>query len=269
MALAEIPGVAPHRDGEPIHLLHPSHALPRHVAVIMDGNGRWATSRGLPRFLGHDEGARSVRKAVELHRKLAIPYLTLYAFSTENWGRPALEVECLMNLLARWAQKEREDLYRERVKVRLIGQPWRLASSAKRELEETVRRTDVEDPVTVLTLALSYGARSELARAAHAIARAAKEGTLDPAALEGDLAEATLADFLDTRGMPDPDLVIRTGGEVRTSNFLLWQTAYSEWMFRARAWPEFRENDFLECFAEYANRKRRFGRVSGAASEAV
>ncbi|MBI4614439.1 MAG: di-trans,poly-cis-decaprenylcistransferase [Planctomycetes bacterium] len=246
--------------------------MPQHVAVIMDGNGRWAASRGLPRLAGHEEGARSVRKAVELFRKLAIPYLTLYAFSTENWGRPAYEVAGLMKLLARWARSEREELRKERVSVRLIGQPDRLARAAREELHETVRATAVSSPVTVLTLALSYGGRSEVARAAARVARAVLAGTIDPEELEGEGGEEILARHLDTAGTPDPDLVIRTGGEIRTSNFLLFQSAYSEWIFRATPWPEFREEAFLDCFAEFASRRRRFGltdsQVSGEVAKA-
>lgn len=227
----------------------------------MDGNGRWAQNRGLPRLAGHERGARSVRKAVELHRELEIPYLTLYAFSTENWKRPDQEVLGLMDLLAHWAESERQELIDQQISMHLIGEPHRLSPHALCSLNETVRATKRPDPITTLTLALSYGGRSEITRAAASISEQVQSGNLRPEDLQGPEGEQLFSSFLDTAPLPDPDLVIRTGGDIRISNFLLFQSAYSEWFFRPEPWPSFGKHHFLECFEEMAQRVRRFGQT--------
>ncbi len=229
-------------------------ALPRHVAVIMDGNGRWARQRGLPRVEGHRMGIRAVRAVVECARELGIPYLTLYAFSVENWGRPPTEVTTLMSLLREFLLKELPELIRQRIRLNVIGEPEKLPAVVREVLERTLSATAGHTEMT-LTLALSYAGRNEILRAARRIAEDAAKGRIAP----DEMTESGFAQRLDTAGMPDPDLVIRTSGELRISNFLLWQAAYSEFIFTDVLWPDFGKTEFLQALDEYSRRHRRFG----------
>jgi undecaprenyl diphosphate synthase len=229
-------------------------SLPRHVAIIMDGNGRWASLRGLPRIEGHRMGVRSVRAVVECARELRIPCLTLYAFSLENWGRPEPEVLALMTLLKEFLVSERSLLRRQRIRLRVIGEISSLPSPVRRVLERTVSSTAGNTEMT-LTLGLSYAGRNEIVRAARRLAAEAAEGKIAP---EG-ITEEVFSSRLDTEGIPDPDLVIRTSGEIRISNFLLWQSAYAEFAFTDVLWPDFGKAEFLQALEEYSRRHRRFG----------
>ncbi len=220
----------------------------------MDGNGRWAKLRGLPRIEGHRMGVRAVRAVVECARELGIPYLTLYAFSTENWGRPPAEVETLMGLLREFLVKELPELRRREIRLRAIGEVSQLPAVVRRVLDATINATAGRGEMT-LTLALSYAGRNEIVRAARKLAAEAAAGSLAP----GAITEEDLAARLDTAGMPDPDLVIRTSGELRVSNFLLWQAAYAEFVFTDVYWPDFGKAEFLAALDEYARRDRRFG----------
>nr|WP_281289717.1 isoprenyl transferase [Geothermobacter ehrlichii] len=228
--------------------------IPRHLAIIMDGNGRWAEQRHLPRISGHRQGVRVVRDIVKECHRLGIDYLTLYAFSSENWGRPEEEVSALMDLLGRYLQSELELMLKNRISLRVIGELDRLPPGVRSALKETVERTRNNGDM-VLTLALSYGARNELVRAVRKIAAKVQAGLLLP----GEITERTFADCLDTAGMPDPDLLIRTSGEMRVSNFLLWQLAYAEMVFTPVLWPDFNEDELHRCLEEYSSRERRFG----------
>ena len=228
--------------------------LPRHVAVIMDGNGRWARQRGLPRAEGHRMGARSVREVVECARELGINYLTLYAFSLENWGRPEAEVKTLMALLQEFLLSELPLMLRHGIRFRTIGDTSALPFAVRQVLSGTLAATAGNTDMT-LTLGLSYAGRDEIVRAARRIAAEAAQGKLDP---EG-VTEETFSGRLDTAGMPDPDLVIRTSGEIRVSNFLLWQSAYAEFVFTDVLWPDFGKAEFLRALEEYSRRNRRFG----------
>lgn len=229
-------------------------SLPRHVAIIMDGNGRWARRRGLPRAEGHRRGKDAVRAAVETARRLEIPYLSLYAFSTENWNRPGDEVGALMALLRRYLRTELRRMMKHDIRLVAIGNLRRLPTDVQEALRHNVRETRRNRSMTVL-LAVSYGAREELVLATRAIARDVRDGRLDP----GQITEATIADRLYTAGIPDPDLLIRTGGEMRVSNFFLWQIAYSELVVTPTLWPDFGEEQFLAAVEEYQGRQRRFG----------
>ncbi|MEW6719445.1 MAG: isoprenyl transferase [Thermodesulfobacteriota bacterium] len=229
-------------------------SLPRHVAIIMDGNGRWARQRGLPRAEGHRMGSRAVREVVECARELGIPYLTLYAFSVENWGRPETEVRTLMSLLQEFLVSELPLMRRHGIRLRVIGEPSSLPAPVRRILDRTLAATGKNTEMT-LTLGLSYAGRNEIVRAARAIAADAAAGKLEP----GAVTEETFSGRLDTAGMPDPDLVIRTSGEQRVSNFLLWQSAYAEFVFTDVLWPDFGKTDFLRALEEYSRRNRRFG----------
>ncbi|HEY5765767.1 MAG TPA: isoprenyl transferase [Candidatus Deferrimicrobiaceae bacterium] len=229
-------------------------ALPRHVAVIMDGNGRWAKLRGLPRVEGHRTGIRSVRAVVECARELRIPFLTLYAFSSENWGRPKAEVALLMELLGQFLTRELPELRKHRIRLCAIGEIHLLPDAVRKSLEKTVSATAEHREMT-LTLALSYAGRNEVVRAARRLAEEAAAGTVSP----GEISEELFASRLDTAGMPDPDLVIRTSGELRISNFLLWQSAYAEFVFADALWPDFGKAEFLAALEEYSRRDRRFG----------
>lgn len=239
--------------------------LPRHLAVIMDGNGRWAQARGWRRVRGHEAGADSVRAVVETCRRLEISYLTLYAFSRENWDRPQAEVAALMKLLVRFLKKERDDLIAKDIRLNAIGQIERLPPSSRKELERVMADT-AHCQGMVLNLALSYGGRQELVRAARLLCQEAAAGKLDPEAVD----EAALAARLYTSGQPDPDLMIRTSGEQRISNYLLWQLAYTEFVFTETFWPDFREAELAAALKEYAGRQRRFGKtgeqISGGSS---
>ena len=230
--------------------------LPRHVAVIMDGNGRWAERRGKPRIVGHQAGMKAVREVIETTAELGIPYLTLYAFSQENWKRPRTEIEALMGLLKRYIRTERKDLIDKGIRVRAIGDIERLAHGSREELDELITDTAANERLTV-TLALSYGGRSEIVEAVRRIAREVRAGELDPEGID----EEVFADRLYTADLPDPDLLIRTSGELRISNFLLWQIAYTELYVTEVLWPDFDRDAFLDAVAAYQGRERRFGRV--------
>lgn len=231
--------------------------VPRHVAVIMDGNGRWATERGLPRTAGHEAGADSVREIVRACGELGIEFLTLYSFSTENWGRPEDEVDALMALLARYLLEERGELMHNRVRLCGIGQLDRLPDSVRTLLNEATRLTAGNQGL-LLTLALSYGSRAEMVDAVRRIAVDLTEGRLAP----GDIDETAITERLYTAGTPDPDLLVRTSGEMRLSNFLLWQLAYAELYVTDVYWPDFRRPHLEVALAAYASRQRRFGKTA-------
>jgi len=229
----------------------------RHVAIIMDGNGRWAQKRGLPRLHGHQEGARRVRDIVGACPALGVEYLTIFAFSTENWKRTQAEVGGLMLLFRRYIQREAQGLFAEGVRVRFIGDRDRLEPSLVRLMEDLEALTAANDRVH-LTIALNYGGRDEVARATRRLAREVAGGRIDPETVNAE----TLARFLDTCVLPDPDLVIRTSGEARISNFLLWQSAYAEYEFIPTLWPDFTPALFDEILARFSCRERRFGAVA-------
>jgi undecaprenyl diphosphate synthase len=231
-----------------------SPKVPRHVAVIMDGNGRWARQRGLPRIRGHEEGAESVRAAVRACRELGVQYLTLYAFSVENWSRPAAEVSALMRLLESFLERNERELHDNRVRLRAIGRLEDLDAGLRARLAGVEERTRAYDSGQLL-LALSYGGRTEIAHACREIARAVRRGELDPEAVD----EAAVAARLYAPDVPDPDLLIRTSGEMRVSNFLLWQISYAELYVTETLWPDFREDAFHKAIEEYGRRQRRFG----------
>ena len=231
--------------------------LPRHVAIIMDGNGRWARARGLPRFRGHTEGMQSVREIVETSVEIGFPNLTLYAFSQENWNRPAAEVNALMKLLQRYVAKERDELVRQGVEVKVFGDLARL-STGPRKAVNMIQDTTAGGQNLRLNLMISYGSRAEIIQAVRRIAQAVKEGRIEPAAID----EAMISAHLYTAGLPDPDLLIRTSGEQRISNFMLWQLAYTELYITPTLWPDFRRADLLAAIHEYQKRERRFGRVT-------
>ncbi len=232
----------------------PQDQAPRHVAVIMDGNGRWAHARGRPRTFGHKEGVEALRRAVEAAGDLGVSYLTVFGFSTENWRRPADEVSALMELLRLYVALDLERLAREGVRVRVIGQRDGLAPDILQIIERAEIRTAHNRGLN-LTIAFNYGGQSEIVRAARRVAADAAAGLLDPAALT----EHSFAAYLDTADLPDPDLVIRTSGEQRISNFLLWQAAYAELVFLDILWPDFNREALERAIAEYHNRERRFG----------
>src|SRR5689334_8206537 len=228
--------------------------VPAHVAIIMDGNGRWAQSRSLPRVAGHREGARAVRRTVEAAIRSGVSWLTIYAFSSENWRRPAGEIMDLTGLLRRYLKTEIAELKESGVRLRFIGDRTRFDRDIQIDLADAERDTSGNSRLN-LTIALSYGARAEIAAAARAAAAAVCSGRLDA----GDLGEETFERFLATAGMPDPDLIIRTSGEQRLSNFLLWQAAYSELVFVPTYWPDFDRTALEGAIAEYHRRERRFG----------
>jgi len=231
--------------------------LPAHIAIIMDGNGRWAKTRGLERGEGHREGVNAIRKVVEAASKASVQYLTLYAFSTENWSRPAEEVKGLMGLMVYAISRETADLKKNGVRIRCIGDMDRLPEYARAALKECIRETAGGTGLT-LVLALSYSSKWELAAAAKKVTEDVIKGVLS----ERDINEETLAGYLTTRGIPDPDLLIRTGGEQRISNFLLWQCAYTEFYFTDTFWPDFGEDALYEAIIEYQGRERRYGKTS-------
>jgi undecaprenyl diphosphate synthase len=230
--------------------------LPTHVAIIMDGNGRWAKQRGMPRVEGHRNGVESVRAIVRACGEVGVKYLTLYAFSVENWNRPKDEVDTLMKYLARFLKNEIGELNRSNVRLEAIGQIWRLPEAVQLQLEKTKAALAKNNGLT-LVLALSYGGRTELVEATRAIAAKVKSGQLDPA----EINERVISEHLYTRHSPDPDLMIRTSGEMRISNFLLWQISYAELVVTQTLWPDFRKAQFFEALEEYARRHRRFGAV--------
>ena len=230
--------------------------LPRHVGVIMDGNGRWAKSRLRNRVFGHEEGANSVREIVRCCRKLGIPYLTLYAFSKENWHRPWEEVEALWRLLKRFLDSELPELLAQEIRLCHIGDEEGIPEGVLQELHRVQRETEHFDKLT-LSLAMNYGGRQEIVRAAKRFASDVKQGLIALEALDSEV----FSRYLFTASLPDPDLIIRTGGEYRVSNFLLWQLAYAELYTSPVLWPEFREPQFLEALEAYAGRERRFGKT--------
>jgi len=230
--------------------------IPQHLAIIMDGNGRWAEQRRLPRIIGHRKGVETVQAVVDECLALGIHHLTLYAFSSENWGRPRDEVDALMGLLGNYLQRELKRLPLKRIRLRAIGELDRLPPKIRAILEKVIANT-ANNRDLVLTLALSYGGRNELVRATRALAREAAAGRLDPDAID----ETMLAGALDTAGLPDPDLLIRTSGETRISNFLLWQAAYAEFVFLEVLWPDFSAAHLRTALDEFSRRQRRFGLV--------
>jgi undecaprenyl diphosphate synthase len=239
----------------------PVSSRPAHVAIIMDGNGRWAQARGLPRIEGHRRGVESVRRAVRSAIDLGLRYLTIYSFSSENWSRPADEVSDLMGLLKRFIRNDLADLHRNNVKVRIIGLRRNLSADLRALLNEAEELTRGNSGLT-LVVAFNYGARQEIVEAARKLALEAVAGRLDAAAID----DAALGAQLDTAGIPDPDLVIRTSGEQRLSNFLLWQAAYAEFVFLPIHWPDFDHAAFQSALAQYAARERRFGGTAAPAA---
>ena len=230
--------------------------LPQHVAVIMDGNGRWAKSRHLPRVEGHRRGADSAREIIRTAGELGIKYLTLYAFSAENWNRPKDEVDALMKYLVHYLKTETKELDKSNVKLEVIGQIYRLPENVQEQLQKSITTLSKNNGLT-LVMALSYSSRIEIIEAVRAIAQKVKAGKLDPA----DINERVFSENLWTRHVPDPDLLIRTSGEMRVSNFLLWQISYAELVITPTLWPDFRKPQFCEALEEYARRHRRFGGV--------
>lgn len=230
--------------------------LPRHVAIIMDGNGRWAQKRRQPRLFGHKAGAESVRDIVKTCRETGIEYLTLYAFSSENWCRPEQEVSGLMSILKNFLESELPRMQKNDIRLMSIGDRQRLPKEVRESLERGIAVTSGNSKLT-LNLALSYGSRDELVRAVKTISSLCLKGELAP----DQITDRIINENLDTRQMPDPDLLIRTGGEARLSNFLLWQVSYSEIYFTETMWPDFRRETFLQALLEYQSRERRFGRT--------
>ena len=228
----------------------------RHVAIIMDGNGRWATNRGWPRLVGHRKGAERVKEIVNAAPDMGIRYLTIYAFSTENWKRSTEEVLGLMAIFSRYIQREADRMSREGVRMRFIGDRSRLDPKLQRLMSGIEARTAGFDRLH-LTVAINYGGRDEILRAVQALVREGAEGRLEPC----DVTEAAISNRLDTGGLPDPDLVIRTSGETRTSNFLPWQSAYAEYEFTPTLWPDFSPDELAAILARFGNRDRRFGGV--------
>jgi undecaprenyl diphosphate synthase len=231
-----------------------SGAVPRHVAIIMDGNGRWAKARGLPRTLGHREGAEALRRVVRAAAEFGVGYLTVFGFSSENWKRPPEEVTDLMGLLRLYLRQEIAEIDENGVRLRVIGNRDRLSSDIIQLIEDAERRTKDNTRLN-LTVALSYGGRAEIVWAAQQLARAVRAGSLDPE----DIDEAAFQRHLFTADIPDPDLVIRTSGEKRISNFLLWQSAYAEYVFMDKLWPDFSGEDLKIAITEFGGRKRRYG----------
>lgn len=231
--------------------------LPKHLAIIMDGNGRWAKEKGKLRVFGHKNGVLAVRDTVEGAVELGVKYLTLYAFSTENWNRPKLEVMALMELLVSTISKETKTLMDNGVRLNAIGNLASLPEKCRKQLIETIQKTSANTNCT-LTLALSYSSRWEITEAVKKIALLVRDGELNP----DDITEDSFSKYLNTAGMPDPELMIRTSGEHRISNYLLWQIAYSELYFTPKLWPDFRREDLYEAVIDYQKRERRFGKTS-------
>jgi undecaprenyl diphosphate synthase len=231
--------------------------LPQHIAIIMDGNGRWAKQHGEPRIFGHENGVRSVREVVEAAAELGVKYLTLYAFSTENWNRPQEEVIALMQLLVHTISAETKTLNENKIRLQAIGNLNSLPEDCFNELHDAIEKTKNNERTT-LVLALSYSSRWEITNAITNIAKQIEDKTLTSSEITEDIVNANLC----TAGIPEPELMIRTSGEHRISNFLLWQLAYSELYFTEKLWPDFRKNDFYEAILDYQNRERRFGKTS-------
>jgi len=229
-------------------------SLPRHVAIIMDGNGRWAKERTLPRIEGHRAGAESARTIIRVAGEVGIKYLTLYAFSVENWNRPKDEVDALMKYLIHYLKTETPELNKNNVRLEVIGQIYRLPEAVQEHLRKSIATLSKNNGLTLI-MALSYGGRTEIVDAVRSIAAKAKAGSLDPA----DITEQVFAQHLYTRNVPDPDLLIRTSGEMRVSNFLLWQISYAELYITPTLWPDFRKPQFFAALEDYHRRHRRFG----------
>ena len=231
-------------------------SLPRHVAIIMDGNGRWAKQRSLPRIEGHRQGAESARAVIRASGEIGIKYLTLYAFSAENWNRPQDEVDALMKYLIHYLKTETPELNKNNVRLEVIGQIHRLPENVQEHLKKSIQTLSKNSGLT-LVMALSYSSRIEIVDAVRRISEKIKHGKLEPA----DINEEVISQHLWTRNIPDPDLLIRTSGEMRVSNFLLWQISYAELVVTQTLWPDFRKPQFFEALEEYAQRHRRFGGV--------
>lgn len=255
--MASGPREATGKDKAEQESLRSTGEIPRHIAVIMDGNGRWAKKRGLPRIAGHREGVESVREIVEVCGQLGVEYLTLYAFSTENWKRPEEEVSLLMRLLLTALRDETDRLHTNNVRLRTIGDTKALPIEVQAELRDAGIKTQHNTGLT-LTLALSYSGRWDITEAVKCIAREIREERLEPGAVTEDL----IARHLSMQETPDPDLLVRTSGELRISNFLLWQLAYSEIYITPKFWPAFRRSDLYAAISDYQRRERRFGMVS-------
>lgn len=230
--------------------------IPKHIAIIMDGNGRWATNRSLPRQLGHQEGMKRVVEIVECSKELGIENLTLYAFSTENWKRPKIEVEALMNLLVLFIRNELEKIHKNDVKIKVLGDISKLPSLAQKEVTRAIDKTSDNKSMT-LNIALNYGGRQELVEATKSILRDQKLGIINI----DDIDEDTISNYLYTKNQPDPDLIIRPSGELRLSNFLIYQSAYSEFYFSNILWPDFQKRDLYNAIIDFQKRNRRFGGV--------
>lgn len=231
--------------------------LPQHVAIIMDGNGRWAKAKGKDRSFGHQEGVISVRKVVEAAKNIGLKYLTMYTFSNENWNRPEAEVQALMSLLVIAIQRETPDLMKNNVRLMAVGNLNRLPAAAYATLQDCIARTAANTGTTVI-LAISYSSRWEITEAVKQLVEEVQEKKIHP----NDITEAVVSDHLTTKGIPDPDLLIRTGGEQRISNFLLWQLSYAEFYFTEVFWPDFREEELYGAILYYQQRERRFGKTS-------
>jgi undecaprenyl diphosphate synthase len=232
--------------------------LPTHLAIIMDGNGRWAQQRMLKRIVGHQRGAETIKMVVEQSSLLGIKYLTLFAFSSENWSRPAMEVKALMALLKKYIRQETARMMRKNIRYNVIGNRSELPDDVNATLDDAIRETSVNTGM-VLTLALSYGGRQEISIAASRLARDVAAGKINPDEISMDV----FGGYLDTGGLPDPDFLIRTSGEMRISNFLLWQLAYTELYFTETYWPDFTINEFHKALNDFQSRERRFGKTSG------
>lgn len=237
-------------------MTQPNQETPRHIAIIMDGNGRWANTRGLPRAEGHRAGAESVREAVETCRQIGVDYLTLYAFSSENWSRPKKEVDALMKLLERFLREKLPEMLKQNVRLHAIGRLQMLPDKCRKQIDRAIASTQDNTGLN-LVLALSYGSREEITDATRSIAIKVAAGEIDPNQIDNEL----FASHLSTADIPDPDLLIRTSGESRISNFLLWQISYSEIVISPKNWPDFRNADLRAAVEEYARRHRRFGKV--------
>lgn len=231
--------------------------IPEHIAIIMDGNGRWARQHGKPRIFGHKNGVQSVREVTEAAAEIGVRYLTLYAFSTENWSRPQIEVNALMGLLVETIHREVDTLNKNNIRLRAIGEIDKMPRKTCEALREGMEQTRDNHHMD-LTLALNYSSRWELTNAVQNIVKDIAENKIT----EKDITESLISNYLATHFMPDPELLIRTSGEKRLSNFLLWQNAYTEFYFTDKMWPEFRKEDFFEAIYEYQNRERRFGKTS-------
>jgi len=231
--------------------------IPQHIAIIMDGNGRWAKSNGFQRFVGHQEGVKSVKTIVEVAGEIGVKFLTFYAFSTENWNRPKEEVEALMSLLVSTIRNETEDLNKNNIRLRAIGNIAMLPIDVQKELNETIKET-AQNTGLNLVIALSYSSRWEIKNAIQNIVQDIEDKKITKNVIDDNL----IANYLTTKDIPDPELLIRTSGEYRISNFLLWQIAYAELYFTQKFWPDFRREEFFEAILDYQSRERRFGKIS-------